>query len=312
MSTPVLSRLTAHLPWPPRRPHVEIAYFSYSISGAGGETTSQEDIFTVDPRTGHVHRLTDDRHNPVFVSDRDPAWSPDRHTIAIHRGSSQDPGSWLYLISAASGRTLRRLVAGASPEWLDEETLLYLGTGGNVWAVDLGTLDTTQITDLDTDVQVAGMSWHPTAGLAFGYSSAARSSLATIPAAAVATARAGGSPVSPADLTFVTDPGISAVLPDWSPSADRLTLTSWQGPAIGSLVGYVTLATGAVTMLPGPVSLATMGDVGAVFSPDGRTIAFTREREDAWSEIWLHDLDSGISRRLTDEHEPRFKGALDW
>lgn len=313
MSTPVLSRITAHLPRPPRTPHPKIAYFSYSISGADGETTSQEDIFTVDPRVGHVHRVTDDRHNPVFVSDRDPAWSPDRKTLAIHRATSAAPESWLYLIAAGNGRTLRRLVAGISPEWMDEATLLYLGERGDVWTVDLDTLATCRITDLGADVQINGMSWHPTAGLAIGYSSPARTSLATIPAATVAAARAsGGSPVPPAGLTFVTDPAIKAVLPDWSPTADRLTLTSWQGPGLGSLVGYVTLSSGAVTMLFGPPSLATLADVGAVFSPDGDTIAFSREREDSWSEIWLHDLTSGISRRLTDDHETRFKGGLDW
>ena len=313
MSTPVLSRLTAHLPRPSRKAHPKIAYFSYSISGAGGETTSQEDIFVVDPRTGRVRRITDDRYNAAFVSDRDPAWSPDRRTLAIHRATTADPESWLYLISAADGHTLRRLVAGASPEWMDETTLLYLGAAGSVWSVDLGSLATSRITDLGADVQIDGMSWHPTAGLAIGYSTAARTSLATIPAAAVAAARApGGSPVTSAGVTFVTDPTVNAMLPDWSPTADRLTLTSWQGPGLGSLVGYVTLSTGAVTMLFGPPSLATLADVGAVFSPDGDTIAFSREHEDAWSEIWLHHLPSGISRRLTDDHETRFKSGLDW
>src|SRR3712207_7437667 len=44
---------------------------------------------SVDPRTGVVRRLTDDRSRPEFVSDRDPAWSPDRRRLAIHRRSEE-------------------------------------------------------------------------------------------------------------------------------------------------------------------------------------------------------------------------------
>jgi hypothetical protein len=71
----LVSYLCSRSPWLRRlRPDLcpEIAYSAYSVSGAGGESTSQEDIFAVDPRTGQVRRLTDDRASPVMVSDRNP------------------------------------------------------------------------------------------------------------------------------------------------------------------------------------------------------------------------------------------------
>jgi hypothetical protein len=65
-------------------PAAEIAYFSYALAGGAGESTSQEDVFAVDPGTGQDRRLTDDRTNPVFVSDRTP---PGRRTAGRWRST---------------------------------------------------------------------------------------------------------------------------------------------------------------------------------------------------------------------------------
>jgi TolB protein len=288
----------------------EIAYFAYSVSGADGETTSQEDVFAVDPGTGQVRRLTDDRTNPVFVSDRNPAWSPDRRTLAIHRGSDVDPVSRLYLLSAADGSVRRTLVPGVGPQWLGTGTLLYLDDQRDVWTVDVRTLATRRITDLGADVTVDGMSWHPVAGLAIGYAGPGdRSSIATVPAASVVAAAApGGSVVGPDALTFRTAPGVNASFPDWSPTADRIALTTWE-PGSPGRVGHLMLSSGAITLVPGAPPLS---DHGAVFSPDGREIAWVRGQEDTWTEIWLADLTTGDARRLTDDAQTRFKAGLDW
>ncbi|MGY1640639.1 hypothetical protein ACI782_05825 [Geodermatophilus sp. SYSU D00703] len=297
-----------------RGPAAEIAYFAYSVSGAGGETTSQEDVFAVDPRTGQVRRLTDDRTNPEFVSDRNPAWSPDRRRLAIHRGSASEPASRLYLLSAADGAVEKVLVPGVGPMWLGTGTLLYLDDQQDVWSVDVRTLATRRITDLGTEVGIDGMSWHPVAGLAIGCAGPGdRHSIATIPVASVAAARApGGTAVGPGALTFRTDPTVNASFPDWSPTADRIALTSWK-PGDPSRVGYLTLASGALTLLPGDQTPGTtLSDHGAVFSPDGRTLAWVRGHEDTWTEIWLTELATGNTRRLTDDAQGRFKAGLDW
>jgi hypothetical protein len=275
----LVSYLCSRSPWLRMvRPDLcsEIAYFAYSVSGAGGETTSQEDIFAVDPRTGQVRRLTDDRANPMVVSDRNPVWSPDRRTLAIHRGATGDPGSTLCLLSAADGATVRTLVPGVAPIWLDSATLLYLDEQGNARCVDLATLATHQITNFGAGVTINGMSWHPSSGLALGWSEAGvRDSIATVPAGAVVAARTpGGSPVDSTGVTFVTDTGVNASFPNWSPAADRIALSTWEAGQPGR-VGYLTLSSGTITLLPGEPPPATgLSDHDAVFSPDGGTIAW--------------------------------------
>ncbi len=291
----------------------EIAYFSYASSAAGGEPTNQEDVFAVDPGTGSVRRLTDDRTNPVFVSDRNAAWSPDRRRLAIHRGVESEPRSRLCLLSAADGRTLRVLGPGTTPQWLGTGALLYLDEDHDVWTVDLRTSATRRVTDLGADVRVDGLSWHPVAGLALGWSDPVRHSIATVPAAAVAAALAPGGPVVTAEaVTFRTDATVSAASPDWSPTADRIAVSTWRAGGPGR-VGYLTLATGDLVLLPGdPAPGTTLGDFGAVFSPDGRRLAWVRGYEDTWSEIWVADLGTGDVRRLTDDAQGRYKAGLDW
>lgn len=312
---------------PKRRPRGhEIAYFGYSVTGYDGETTSQEDLFVVSPSSGAVRRLTDDRSAPGVVSDRDPAWSPDRSVLAVHR-STGGP-SVLHLVSSLTGATVDSLVEGFSPAWLDARTLLYLssidaGTGRTydpgrteVWCVDLVTRVTTRITSLGAGAHATTVSWHPTAGLALGYTAAGlpggpaeRDAVATVPVAVVAAARASGTLVTSGDLTFHTGASVNAGQPDWAPSGDALALVTWPDGG-AARAAYLDLATGALTTVPAPPP--GHGDHGPAWSPDGRTIAFARGDEDAWSEIWLYAVASGSLSRLTDDSRGRFKGSLDW
>jgi TolB protein len=302
----------------------EIAFFSYSVTGAGGETTSQEDIFAVSSLTHAIRRITDDRTLPIMKSDRDPAWSPSRASLAIHSASGDDSGTHLRLVNPSTGVVTHTLVPGCCPEWLDETTLLYLDTVDagtdaarhDVFTVDIASLAVRRLTDVGPGAQVAGMSWHPVAGLALGIAEPGppeRSAIAVIPAAAIGAARAaGGSPVPRSAFSVVTPSAMHASSPDWSPSADRIALATWT-PGAPSRVGYLDVATAAVTVVPGPdPETPALGDHGPAFSRDGRIIAFTRGYEDEWTEIWLHHIASGHNRQLTDEARTRFKGALDW
>jgi TolB protein len=221
----------------------QIAYFSWNIKG--GEPTSQEDIFTVDPTTSKISRITNDMAAGAFISDRDPAWSPDRTRLAIFRDSTGGE-SWLVLLDARTGRTLRTLTQGMAPHWYDANTLLFLrinedqrdengdvvGFGSDVYAVDLTTLAVTRVTAFGPWISVNGMSWHPTSGLAIGYHETTsdwadvRTSVAVLPAAAV-NARLAAGPSStgyltPADLTFLTPPEQLAYSPDWAPNGTTL------------------------------------------------------------------------------------------
>ncbi|HEU5143867.1 MAG TPA: hypothetical protein VFT81_01720, partial [Dermatophilaceae bacterium] len=301
----------------------EIVFFSYSVTGAGGESTSQEDIFAVSPLTGTIRRVTDDRTLPVMKSDRDPAWSPSRTSLAIHSASGEG-GTHLRLINPVTGVVTHTLVPGCCPEWLDATTLLYLDTvdagtdtaRADVFCVDITTLAIRRLTDVGVGADITGMSWHPSAGLAVGLTESGppyRSSIAVVPAAAIGAARApGGSPVTRSGLTVVSPPGAHASSPDWSPAADRIALATWTDGA-PSRVGHLAVATGVVQLVPGPApETPALNDHGPAFSRDGRLIAFTRGYEDEWTEIWVHNLTSGHNRQLTDEGRTRFKGALDW
>jgi TolB protein len=302
----------------------DIAYFSYAVPDPGpvdGETTSQEDIFRVSAWSGLVRRVTDDRSSPVFKSDRDPAWSPSRASLAIHTASDGDPESHLAVIDAVTGAVTQTLGPGHSPEWLDASTLLYLGTvdagtddaRSDVFCVDIASGTVTRITDVGAGAEIGTVSWHPTAGLAMGvaeHSATERSSVAVVPAAAVGAVRAGGPPATRSSFTYVTAATTRASTPSWSPTADRIAISTWTDGS-PSRVGILTVATGTVSLVPGPTP-ATLTDFGAVFSRDGRMLAFTRGDEDLWSEIWLYTIASGDLRRLTDDGQTRFKGSLDW
>ena len=318
-----------HLPlpdrFPPGRLLREIAFFGYAQGPYDGDTENQEDIFVVSPLTGSVRRVVDDR-GAAYKSDRDPAWSPSRRTLALHYATTADPASRLRLVSAATGAVTRELVEGHSPEWLDHSTLLFLRAGASgggaavgieVYAVDIPTLATRRITDLGPDVDVTGIAWHRTAGLAVSYATYGPTpswDLAVLPVAAVAAARApGGTPIGPGALHPLT-PGRHVAGPDWSRTAHRIALTTWEAGS-PSRVGYLDVATGRVRLVPGPrptPGSPALTDAGAVFSPDGGMIAFTRGHEDGWSEIWLYNLVTHRLRRLTNDHEHRFKGGLDW
>ncbi|MDV3219788.1 hypothetical protein [Intrasporangium sp.] len=305
----------------------EIAYFSYAIPIGGpvdGETTTQEDIFTVSVLTGAVRRITDDRSLPMMKSDRDPAWSPSRTSLAIHTGTDSGDPVRIVVIDRASGSVIQDLVPGHSPEWLDAGTILFLdvvdaGTDAaraDVFCVDTATRSVSRITDVGVGGTIGSLSWHHSAGLALGYAeeggSSPRYSIAVIPAAAVGMARSSGTPVPRAGLTFVTPAVTRAATPDWSPSGDRIAVSTWTDGS-PSRVGVLSVATGSLDLVPGPSAAEPgLGDSGPVFSRDGRLLAFTRGQEDEWSEIWLHTIASGRNRQLTDDLRTRFKGALDW
>lgn len=97
--------------------------------------------------------------------------------------------------------------------------------------------------------------------------------------------------------------------PSWSGDGTRIAFTGFEQAGRKARVDlYTAAADGSeITRLPG-----TRDAVGAVFSPDGRTLAFTREREGkarrprrgevtVYSSvtIWLLDIESGAERQLT-------------
>jgi TolB protein len=305
-----------------------IAYFGWNLSTGN----SQEDLFAVDPVAGKIQRLTDDTRFKEFASDRDPAWSPDRRTIASARQPGSAFGIKLYLLDAGTGRTIRALVPGSSPEWYDADTLLFLRYSSwgyeqwqDVYAVDLATSAVTQLTSLrDVGGFVEAMSWHPSAGLAFGYSEVATtgytaSQVVTVPAAKVESALAGSGLVTKADMVSVA---ANATHPDWSPAGTELVYEAFtdvpnpDDPTATIALSNVVvqeLATQQVTPITSDTAYgANLGGADPAFSPDGTQVAYVRGYEDEWKEIWVAPATGGPGAQLTSQNQRWFKGGLDW
>lgn len=315
----------------------EIAYFSYSVSNAGGEVNSQEDIFTVDPKTQTIKRLTDDR-NRTFISDRDPAWSPDRTKIALFR--SDGTTTRLVVIDARTGRTLNEYptTVGLAPEWLSGTQIV---AGNGVWDRSDLVVQTypsgaqVQLTAAAPGESFVSPSWDPVKGLAVtrvtmqyvppadaesdGYWDPTGAYVLTFTPEQVTSALATGVPLTSGMGTDVTGPrGLTwSWEPSWSPTENKLVVSSndwtWSWPGTDengnpttytgmmSEIVLVDLTEPGYTRVTTDAGEAVTGSDGSpVFSPDGIKIAWARGLEDEWREIVvLNTADAGTSTTPT-------------
>lgn len=322
-----------------------IAYFSYSIRPGGGEVSSQEDIFALDPATGKISRLTNDSRG-AFVSDRDPAWSPDRTKLAIHRDDGYT-GVTLVVIDARSGKTLRTYGQGIEPDWLDLVRIVYSAWNETYDRADLYVLDaisgeTRKLTDAARYEFYESPAWHATGGLAASLATFAdyyppeggdpypmqvgKSVVVFDPAGVTAAVQDGTVPLpAPADVTAARDLGFVRQ-PAWSPDGQTLAMVSsrWEWTAydeggnpyvlpLSEIVLVPVNGTGYTRVTHDTDESVTGSDGSPVFSPDGTRLAWVRGYEDAWAEITIAPLSDLTSWTVAgDERSVRYKGSLDW
>lgn len=292
----------------------EIVYYSYSLDPAV-DVPGQEDIFALDPDTGVVRRLTDDSSGLDFVSDRDPAWSPDRKSLAIHRGISAGAPR-IVILDPATGETRQVVGEGTSPIWLTVDRLAFLPPYGQdrilTAALEGGT---TELLRVPEGGLVAGMSWHARQGLAFGYNDPGENPgmVGLLPAAAVEQALLTGVPATAADAVLLGRIATGTILPAWHPDGSCLAVsaydpTTWDPD--DTHVGILDVVNHTYRRIATPPD--GLISVFPAWSPDGKRIVFCRGDADQWSELWLAEVEPATATRLTDEARARMKGSPDW
>lgn len=318
-------------------PSGEILFFAWTIDGT--EPTSQEDVFAVDAATGAVRRLTDQSSGVPFVSDRDPAWSPDRTRIVLMSADAVAP-THLPVLTAAGGPVADLAVEGTVPAWLDDTTVVCavsrLGPDGVFDRTDLVAVRVpdglvTPLTALAAGEHLGEPAWHPTAGLAatLGHVDPVTGEqlgqrLVVAPPGAVAAVRAGGAPLAAPAFAEVAPGHDWPAGPAWAPDGTLL--------AFSAVRPCATTGPGGTPLLQMDVALLDVGaatvqwvtddtaghyddglnDGSPAFSPDGQWLAWARGHEDDWTHLVVTRLGAGGSPTVLLDGEHWFRWGLSW
>jgi len=88
---------------------------------------------------------------------------------------------------------------------------------------------------------------------------------------------------------------------DVSPDEKWISFNGKESRSEPARVKLLSLESGKEKYLTNP-GASFKGDIHATFSPDGKKLAFIREKNPVSMQLWLYDLKSGESQQITTEH----------
>jgi Tol biopolymer transport system component/imidazolonepropionase-like amidohydrolase len=268
-------------------------------SDRGSPLGSDYNIWTLDVRTGDLKQIT---KNPA--DDYMPSWSPDDKEIAF--ASTRGDGQSAWAINVADG-TERKLASAAgkvdAPSWGSGGHVVYhVNTGGRganpgVQEASRYEIDGKTITGTE-NVFAFRASW--ASPKEFYYVSDGKirkrgpdnGMLQTVEFKATlqVTRAATAYTRKKRDFTSVTPRQVLGVVsPKLSPDGKQIAFA-----ALGDI--YVMPVGGKPVNLTKDAAL----DTEPAWSPDGSQLAYSSDKDSEHLQLWIHDMKSGRSRRLTE------------
>ena len=205
------------------------------VYDAGSSETLDNDIWVVRADGSGEAKLTGGYH---------PHWSPDGKRIVFNRYFNDDRGEDVFVMNA-DGSGVKRVIdmtpGDTDPSWTPEGRILFTGSGGDVYVVDLDGRGRERLTS-DVDVQDSAASPN---GKMLAYHDLNEDRVAVVPL------RGAGTPVVLLDPVSEYVDNLEATV-EWTPEGKALVIASNDGGGPGGSIVYIVNADGTgLSAVPG-------------------------------------------------------------